>query len=336
MDAKNIRRFSLTINTVILLMVLGLMLFFHLCKASILVYFSIPTIFVYIFGYILILRRNLHFYLCLVYTWLTLYMSFATICLGYEFGFYLYSLSMIPILHYTNYIAYKLKQNRIKTPIFSAAILACYLASTGYVAINGPIYHAPTGAAGVFWFTNSLIVFYFMITYTKQLIKTTINSEEKLKEMSYADRLTGLYNRHFMMEELSDLSRCNTGDALAMIDIDNFKKINDVYGHNAGDYVLKKLADIMRVSCHDQIVSRWGGEEFLILIKDTTDVYEHLEALRKAVEASEFVYEDRKIDVTITIGYAMKKDTASLDEWIRKADEKLYYGKNNGKNVVIG
>ena len=161
-------------------------------------------------------------------------------------------------------------------------------------------------------------------------------SEEKLKEMSYADRLTGLYNRHFMMEELSDLSRCNTGDALAMIDIDNFKKINDVYGHNAGDYVLKKLADIMRVSCHDQIVSRWGGEEFLILLKDMTDVYEHLETLRKAVESSEFVYEDRKIDVTITIGYAMKKDTASLDEWIRKADEKLYYGKNNGKNVVIG
>jgi len=67
-----------------------------------------------------------------------------------------------------------------------------------------------------------------------------------------------------------------------------------------------------------------------------TDVYEHLDTLRKAVESSEFVYEDRKIDVTITIGYAMKNDTASLDEWIRKADEKLYYGKNNGKNVVNG
>ena len=336
MDAKNIKKFTLTINTVILMMVLGLMLFFYLCKATILVYFSIPTIFVYIFGYIVILRKKLHFYLILVYFWITIYMGLTTICLGYEYGFCLYSLSMIPIVHYTNYIAYKINQNKIKTSIFCAAIIACYLASTGYVAINGPVYQGPVEAAGVFWFTNSMIVFFFMITYTKKLINTTITSEEKLKELSYADRLTGLYNRHYMMDELSDMSNYKDADAVSMIDIDNFKKINDVYGHNAGDYVLVTLADIMRRSCKDDVISRWGGEEFLILLKDTADVRGHMETLRKAVESYEFVYEDKKIDVTITIGFAEKKDTASIDQWIRKADEKLYYGKNNGKNVVIG
>ena len=336
MDAKNIRKFTLLINSSILIMVLGLMGFFYLCKANFLVYFSIPTIFVYIFGYVLIMKRSFSFYVWLVYIWITIYMGLATVCLGYEYGFCLYSLSMIPIIYYTNYIAYKLEQPKMTTSIFTAGIISCYLASTGYAAINGPVYKGPAGAAGVFWFCNSMIVFFFLVTYTMILIKTTTTSEEKLKEMSYTDRLTGLYNRHYMVEKLSAPNVYKSTDAVSMIDIDNFKKINDVYGHNAGDYILRTLADIMRSTCDGMILSRWGGEEFLILLTDTKDVRGRMEELRKAVENNEFVFEDQKINVTITAGFAAKEDTASMDKWIQKADDKLYYGKNNGKNMVAG
>ncbi|MBR6256358.1 MAG: GGDEF domain-containing protein [Lachnospiraceae bacterium] len=336
MDAKNIKKFTLLINTAILFMVFGLMAFFYLCKANFLIYFSIPTIFVYVFGYVLIVKRSFAFYVRLVYIWITIYMGLTTVCLGYEYGFCLYSLSMIPIIYYTNYIAYKLEQPKVTTSIFTAGIIACYLASTGYAAINGPVYKGPVGAAGVFWFSNSMIVFFFMVTYTMMLIKTTTTSEEKLKEMSYTDRLTGLNNRHYMVEKLSTPNAYKDADALSMIDIDNFKKINDVYGHNAGDYILKTLADIMRSSCDGCVLSRWGGEEFLILLTDTDDVRGRMEALRKAVEDNEFVFEGQKINVTITVGYALKENTASMDKWVQKADEKLYYGKNNGKNMVVG
>lgn len=335
MDAKNVKKLTLYINTFIIILVLGLMYFFHLCNATILVYFSIPTLFVYLFGYIVIMQRKLYFYVRMVYTWLTLYMSLTTVCLGHNYGFCLYCLSMIPIVYYSNYIAYRLNLKQMKTSIFSAAIIACYLFSTGYAAINGPLYEGPKGAAGFFWFINSLIVFTFLITYTLILIRTTIRSEEAMKQMSYVDHLTGLYNRHYMMEQLSAIDSFDPSAAVIMIDIDDFKKINDIYGHNAGDYVLKNLSDIMRSSCEGNVISRWGGEEFLILSTGSKDIHSRMGDLRKKVESTDFVFDGNKIDVTITIGLAEKKDTRSIDKWIQRADEKLYQGKNSGKNVVI-
>ena len=92
----------------------------------------------------------------------------------------------------------------------------------------------------------------------------------------------------------------------------------------------------MRSSCKDTVISRWGGEEFLILAKNTEDFRERMELLRKKVEAFDFLFEKNRIAVTVTVGYAIKDGTQSIDKWIQRADEKLYYGKNNGKNAVIG
>lgn len=336
MDEKRIQKFTLLINSLILLMVLGLMFFFYICKAGIMVYFSIPTIFVYLLGYVFILKNNLNFYVRMIYFWLTVYMGLATLCLGNDFGFYLYSLSMIPIIHYTNYMAYKLNMKRMNAATACAAIITCYLVSTLYAEVNGPVYNVPFGAAGVFWFFNSAIVFFFLISYTSLMINTTIESEEKLKEVSYTDRLTGLYNRHYIMDLLTPFDKYKEDDAVAMIDIDDFKKINDIYGHNAGDLVLSKLADIMRENCSEHVLSRWGGEEFLIVFTGEEDVRGRLEKLRQAVEKAEYIYEDRKIDVHVTIGFAYKAEIEVIDRWIDKADDNLYYGKNNGKNMVVG
>ncbi len=336
MDANsNVKKLTLLINTIIMFFVLGLLLFFHVYNVTIMIYFSIPTMIVYLLGYVLIFKGSLYLYVCMVYFWLSLYMSLATVCLGPDYGFCLYSLSMIPIIFYINYIAYKLNLRRMKAGIFCSVIILCFLISTGYAAIYGPVYQAAQGAQAVFWVTNSMAVFTFLIIYTRILIRTTIKSEEALKEMSYVDRLTGLYNRHYMMEALSDIDSFAVTDSIAMIDIDDFKKINDVYGHNAGDQVLIKISDIMRSSFKDAVISRWGGEEFLILIKDIPEVVNRLEALRMAVKDSEFIFENEKIDVTITIGCAERGDIHSLDKWVQCADERLYYGKKNGKNAVI-
>ena len=335
MDAKSVRKLTLSINSVIALLVIGLMIFFYYCHATFLVYFSIPTLLVYLIGYVLILKQKLFYYVCMVYFWLTIYMGLATVCLGPDYGFCLYSLSMIPIIYYSNYIAYRLGFRQLKIGIFVTAIIACYLLSTGYATICGPIYTGPKGASGLFWLTNSLIVLSFLITYTRILIRSTIRSEEAMKQMSYVDQLTGLYNRHYMMEKFSEIKSFEDTAAVVMIDIDDFKKINDIYGHNAGDYVLKTLAEIMRSSCKENVLSRWGGEEFLILATDGKDIKEHMEDLRKNVESTDFIFDDKRIDVTITVGLARKEDTPSIDKWIQRADDKLYYGKKNGKNVVI-
>ena len=138
-----------------------------------------------------------------------------------------------------------------------------------------------------------------------------------------------------MMEKLKDISERNENDVVAMIDLDDFKKINDIHGHNAGDYVLKKTAELMKETCSESTISRWGGEEFLILFNENTDINEILEKLRLAVDSYNYIYDGEKIKVSVTIGYARRENITSIDKWIQEADDKLYIGKKSGKNIVV-
>ena len=104
------KKMTYGVNTVILLLVFGLGYFFCMVNAPFLIYFSIPTVFVYLVGYYFIAKELLHIYVWMVYIWLTLYMSIATVCLGYAYGFHLYCFSMIPVMFVTEYMAYKLER----------------------------------------------------------------------------------------------------------------------------------------------------------------------------------------------------------------------------------
>ncbi len=337
MDLARIKRFTYIINTVILLLVIALAGFFCLCKATILIWFSVPTFLVYIVGYILIAKDRLDIYVRLVYFWITLYMCLCTFCLGYKIGFHLYCLSMIPIIFYTEYMADKLGKPRVNAFVVSGIIGICYLFSTGYTAFVGPLYTVDNALAGSFWVFNSVIVLAFLVFYSRLMLSLIGDYESKLSKAAHTDRLTGLYNRHFMMTELESSMKNDVPLFAAMIDIDDFKKINDRYGHNAGDYVLVNVSRIMREVCSDWKISRWGGEEFLILSsgKDSDVVLSVIETLRKRVESEDFVFGEDHIKVTITAGVAGYAGGSSVDQWVKAADDNLYTGKNSGKNRVV-
>lgn len=329
---SDLKKLTRKINTVILIMVFGLMSFFLVSHAMFLVWFSIPTALIYIFGYYLISKERLDIYLRMVYGWLTLYMSVTTVCLGYGFGFHLYSLSMIPIIFYSEYMAYKLGSKSVHAMLYSVLVIICYLLSTGYSAYVKPVYVVDSYIAGLFWIFNSLTVLGFVTFYSWILIRMTIKSDSLLSERANKDPLTGLYNRHYTMEKLKEAYNGDKPRSIAMIDIDNFKHINDGYGHSAGDEVLKKIASVMTEVCGNGTIGRWGGEEFLILFEGAPGI---IEKLRSTVEDTVFEFDGRKIDVTVTAGVASMDKEISLDKWIIEADEKLYYGKNNGKNRVV-
>lgn len=335
MEIKNLRNLTFVVNTAILIMVLGLMFFFHIINAKILVYFSIPTIFVYLIGYVLISKSYLYAYVCLVYLWLTLYMSVATICLGYGFGFHLYGMSMIPIIFFTEYMGHSMNSDKVKAIPISLVIVVSYLVSTLIPTFRGPIYEVNTGFDLVFWVTNSVIVLSFLIFYSHILIKGMIYSEDKLKKIALEDNLTGLYNRHFMLNELEKVSGNDEGYFLAMADIDNFKKINDIYGHNAGDSVLKGVAEVLKKNFEAEQVCRWGGEEFLILGYDRNKAAEMMEKFRSDIRKKVFEFDGNKIFVTLTIGIGYRTEAEKIDKWVQVADDRLYKGKNNGKNQVV-
>lgn len=244
---------------------------------------------------------------------------------------------MIPIIFYTEYMADKLGKTRINAFVVSGIIGICYLVSTGYTAFVGPVYVVDNALAGSFWVFNSVIVLAFLVYYSRLMLSLIGDYEKKLTDVAHTDRLTGLYNRHFMMTELE--SSVNDGNLLfvAMIDIDDFKKINDRYGHNAGDYVLVNVSRIMREVCSDCRISRWGGEEFLILSSGRTreEFINLIETLRKRVNAEDLVFGDDHIKVSVTAGIGDYTGNVSVDHWVKTADDNLYTGKKSGKNKVV-
>ncbi|WP_084043352.1 sensor domain-containing diguanylate cyclase [Lebetimonas sp. JS138] len=161
-----------------------------------------------------------------------------------------------------------------------------------------------------------------------------------LKKMALTDKLTGLYNRYKFNEELKKeierFKRYKNPFCLIMFDIDNFKQLNDTYGHDMGDKVLKEIAKITTQTIRKtDIASRWGGEEFMIICPNTflKEGIQTAQRLRKKIESHNFGI-DRK--VTISVGISEYNDeNIRLYEFLKDVDDKLYQAKKMGKNTVV-
>ena len=165
---------------------------------------------------------------------------------------------------------------------------------------------------------------------------------EEIYRMTIIDGLTQVHVKRYLLEALDkELMRARRHArelSFLMIDIDHFKKINDVHGHLAGDYVLKEVAKHMQQRIRrDEVLARYGGEEFAIILPETNleGGRALAEGLREKIEQSRFVFQGETIQVTISAGAAIlgEQDKVSTD-LIRRADEKLYEAKRAGRNRV--
>lgn len=158
-----------------------------------------------------------------------------------------------------------------------------------------------------------------------------------LVELSVTDKLTGLKNRRYFQEKLEELiRRYNENEqpfSVLIIDIDHFKKVNDTWGHHAGDLVLKQLADtLIRHSLREDTVARLGGEEFVLLLPDANASASKLraESLRLAVLQTRW----ELVNITVSIGAATMTSEDSDVTLLEKADQALYASKENGRNRI--
>lgn len=164
---------------------------------------------------------------------------------------------------------------------------------------------------------------------------------EELEKFVNYDTLTHLLNRRSMDGYLQRAyKKAGTGKStfcLLLMDIDNFKKVNDTYGHECGDEVLRTVSNI--VSCgvdKNDSVFRWGGEEILVLLN--AEEYKAVfiaDRIRKEIEKTVIKYKDDSLSVTVTIGVAPYRSTDTIQEMMDKADKCLYYGKTHGKNQIV-
>ncbi len=175
----------------------------------------------------------------------------------------------------------------------------------------------------------------------KLYIKKLEENNKKLSEISKLDYLTELANRRYMTdrlkEEIHRYEFTNRKFSLILGDLDDFKKINDTFGHESGDKVIQELAKLLKNQLKpSDLASRWGGEEFLVLLPDTekNEAIEIAEKIRSIVEKNIFNVKGGEQKLTITIGVTEFNSLISLEENISNADKAMYLGKIDGKNTV--
>ena len=165
---------------------------------------------------------------------------------------------------------------------------------------------------------------------------------ECLESMARTDPLTQLTNRRGFFEQVEhELARCARGGkafSLILCDIDHFKQVNDNYGHDGGDAVLVKTAELLRESLREQdIPARWGGEEFMLLLPETSldTAVQVGERIRRQIAAQTIVHQEYTLTVTMSFGLSVYSPENNLDACIKQADEALYRAKENGRNRVV-
>lgn len=276
-------------------------------------------------------------FLVITYLEILIHSCLATLCIGWEYGFQLYCFSMIPVFFYCDYLARDLGGKPVTPFIFCEIDFAAFVLIRFYTQSHDPFYLVMDPGFPIVCYTvNTCIVFIFSILYVSTFESMTRKSQKKLLNAANRDALTGIRNRRNMETLMHEacLSAISDGTqiAVAMLDINDFKHVNDTYGHLAGDSVLCAVAArITDLEDENVRVCRWGGDEFLILatgdnafviLKDRTD------ALVRALKDWSVDCGGIPVPVSITAGCAEYDGGLTLEDAVRRADEKLYEGKD--------
>jgi len=186
----------------------------------------------------------------------------------------------------------------------------------------------------------AIIIYDVTETVTNKLALETVNHQ--LTDISRTDGLTQLFNRaHWeerLNEEFARFNRTGRTASLVIFDIDHFKKVNDTYGHQAGDEVIRETARILRETARaTDICGRYGGEEFVAILVETSanNAMIFAERMRSRIEALLVKYDDIGIKFTISLGISeLNSETATAHRWLEQSDQSLYLAKGSGRNCI--
>lgn len=280
----------------------------------------------------------------ITYIEVSLHSYVAAIFVGWKAGFPMYIIGILPVIIYMHF-SFNEEKNLIETLLIGIFSLAIFLSCKVITYLNDPVYDISDAASFKFYIYNSFCTFGLILMFSviflneiKSAQTVLENRNAQLDKIAGMDALTGLYNRRSMDKYLKSAAASGNTFTLIMCDIDNFKNINDTYGHNCGDIVLKEVSRTIVSSLRDgDYVCRWGGEEILILANNASlkDAAMAAERIRSHIEKLTVESEGNIVNCTITLGAAENKEGSSLEDIINLADDRLYTGKRSGKNCVV-
>jgi diguanylate cyclase (GGDEF)-like protein len=210
-----------------------------------------------------------------------------------------------------------------------------------YLLVEAKVDNFTQSVKDSFYF-NIIISLSITLLITCIIIFYVRKTHNKLSYLASNDSLTGLSNRRTFYSQLEQFLILRTRDqrelSLIFLDVDDFKIINDIYGHDVGDNVLKSIASSLKLTLRDSdFIARWGGEEFIILLFDTQlhDAKLIAEELRNKIEKNHHLPKHPNEKITISIGVTSARDNDDADSLFKRVDNALYQAKKVGKNCVV-
>lgn len=332
-------------RTYLLLTFLGMLL--HIAQTIIffILAFPIPAVYncmsvVFYALMMYFIRRSMYrLTVCAIHIETCLFASCCVLSSGWETGGALFLLAMSSLVYICPF------NNKIVPYLFSLAELVVFLVLRVYSYYHEPLYgYLPAFTRMIYYIFNTLACFYIILfaafssNISAMVTNNRLRSENKnLSAIANSDFLTTLPSRRAFMQQVKALSP-TTPVIAAMGDLDNFKNINDQFGHASGDLVLKTVGHLINSVSHPHAIScRWGGEEFVILFHDCSadEAFHCLEDLRKQIASYHFQHDGHDMNITITFGAYPGTLQEDIDTLIAEADKYLYQGKQSGKNCVI-
>lgn len=313
-------------------------------------YFNILSLIFYGFSFFLINKKHAIVYVTLALCEIFLHMIAATICVGWNAGFALYTFGTLGTVYYTKYIYSDYKGSSFLSILISTISVLSFVILWALSLLKPPLYNVSDFHKSILFLFNTIVSFGLQLTLLYKFTSSAIRHEKKLYREADFDELTQLYNRHKMREILenvqssAEVSGSRNNYFTCIIDIDDFKIVNDTYGHEAGDAILQHVSAIILEKIREEgaYLCRWGGEEFLIVRQYKLNDPEELENCKKLInnihneiKCTPYNYNGNKITTSITSGAAVHQKGETIKSTIDSADRMLYKGKMQGKNCFV-
>ena len=306
---------------------------FHALDSPVLAWLNVLSVAMYGAAYVLIGRRANLAALALIWLEALGHAAIGTVLIGWDSGFHYFLLMFIPTVVVSSSPRWAF--------VLITALLAFYLGLDATSRTLGALTPLPARGLVIVHWINIAIVFAMFTALGRFYVGMVGRAERRLHLLATRDPLTGLFNRrHFQAMADHVVARSRRTDepvALVIADIDFFKRINDVHGHDAGDKVLVCIAELLKQVCRDQdILARWGGEEFLVLLPDANadGAVVAAQRIRQATEESVVTLESGELRVTVSLGSTTLRAGESMGEAVARADRAMYRSKSAGRNRV--
>ena len=276
-----------------------------------------------------------------------IHMIFGTMIFGWNLGFQNWAFAMVTAYFLPAFSQKQERRPRRQSIFYACVIILSYFLLALYVfhTRDNSFYKLNRWMVISLFIGNNIMTFFTIVMFALYYTSKRERRERELTRKADFDELTGLYNRHALIqvsEQIAmDAKDTKNPYSVAILDLDYFKKVNDTYGHTSGDDVLKEFASILRsYSIKGIICGRWGGEEFVMIAPHNIKYSEFiniLEKLRRGVSRADFIIENNKeIHITVSIGAEKIRKHKSLEDSVNMADGNLYQAKQEGRNRVIG